>query len=87
MVSVCTFDVQAMNAPLCMNKFCPGAKSKVSISPGAEGAMDTQPPLDPAVNVLSQNDSPPTIDFAILLRNPPTPFPPPIPVLILKSND
>ena len=61
--------------------------SKVLISPGAEGAIEIQPPLGPAVKVFRKNDSPPKADFAILLRKPPTPPPPLIPVCTSKPDD
>ena len=60
-----------------MNRFWPGWSSNDWMSPGAGGARLTQPPLGPAVNVLTKNDS-----LASIRLKPPNSPPPPMPVFI-----
>ena len=73
-----------MNAPPCKNRFSPGAKSNVQISPGVEGANDIHPPEFPAVYVLRKNDSPPITALKRPFARPPEKA---LSVLTLRLDD
>ena len=58
------------------------------MSPGDDGAIEIQPPPEPAVNVFKKKDSPPRTLFATLFRKPPRPPPfPLIPVFMSRPID